>query len=324
MNRQNNPNKSFSIHLSTVRIACTATCLISLLPTQFASSQISAPASGGGSPDFSKVSSWPILTNETIVLLKGTLQDRNRDVKMLRAEVARLKMLLKASMSASNSAGATFSKSMRAQLEQNLSQVRTEFNAVQRELTAVKSELGKKNETSDNLKFRLDEANNQLASIKAQMDKPSEKTKPWNNNRPGHGSVPAPALGTSANGTDVPFFNGNSEARMNNYYLRKMRQQILEASVDHSALQTGGSVSFTIAADGRPVITDESDVAPSSNEHAPSNGDKKLAMLVKKAGPFHRLLGPSSSASIKLDMAVPNDEELSPRDLTVSVSPAGS
>ena len=152
MNRQNTSNKTISTHLSTVLIACAVICNLSLHPTQFASAQATPSAGGERNSDLNKVSSWPILTNETIVLLKGALQDRNREVRALSAEVARLKMLLKASSAANKSTAMTFSKSMRAEFEQNLSEVRAELNATQRELVVIKGEHGKKNKISKNLK----------------------------------------------------------------------------------------------------------------------------------------------------------------------------
>lgn len=109
-------------------------------------------------------------------------------------------------------------------------------------------------------------------------------------------SSSAPVLGR-AHFTTAPSQNPSVD-KLNACYLRQANQKIMDAVHYDGGTPPAGTVCFTIASDGRPVIAPLSDgtLSDADSERAA----RKIERLVKMAGPYHPLLGDSSGTVLQL------------------------
>jgi chromosome segregation ATPase len=246
--------------------------------------------------DLSNVSSWPIDFRNSIQV--ELMQNKLIEVKLEYRQLERR-------MSAAASSVASANKA-RYRAEKQLADL-------QAKLGAMPEEISRANESAAVAEKRAESAEKRVMEMQAALDQKSSEIadgqkeigqlavrvaelKRSNASLIASLNESAPVLG-KAHFTATPSQNP-SEERLNAWYLRQVNQKIMDAVHHEGGRPPIGTVCFTIAEDGVPVIAPLNDES-SVNEDM-QTATRKIERLVKMAGPFHPLLGDSSQKVLQL------------------------
>lgn len=235
------------------------------------------------------VASWPIdFKSKSITLMRDALNEEKRKRKQLDLKVAQLTKSLANTLKA------------KSHLEKEVGDLALKVSSSDQRLSVEAEKVKAAEAQVQNLQSNLETREKEIADSQARVEQLSVQVAELKKE---HTLLVSQLTSDGYPGQKINCKIDHAKRipqdKWNAHYLQSVSQKVLDVLHYEDAKPPAGTVYFTISDDGSPIMESSKNGSPDS-EPAVSGENKVIERLVKKAGPFHPLIGSSSKQVIEL------------------------